>query len=611
MTRVTLNVSVPECPDGVTVFVTGDCSELGSWSPQAAEPMTLVTTSSASGEVWSTTVEVSVPRFEYRFFTACFLQSFSSPSAGNCGCIVAVQDWESAKQPRTVELGDGADVVNCDVDVYGVQNGRRSVSWGWLTGQSEMCLKVHSQAVSLSDDGCCSHAYYRLKCEPIDMRPADNTVTLCSKHHRFGPVYVGKFTSKDSKALSPQLVDGLSFDGTNEHIIVKIQTCAVEMVAFKFLLYCDSDDENCDKVKEIGVGFYQMGSTSKPEVANIPVIGAERQIVGTLKVDTVVVNSIENPPKDLDFSPQHWYKPQQSLNVGHRGLGKSREKGAASARVPENTVLSFSEAAKSGADMVELDVMLTSDNLPVVFHDFMASVKVTSVDGKKSRSLKVPVSDLSADELKMLNVTRLQDSAASTVTKNEEERPFPTLRRCFEVVDPGLKFNIEVKYCMHLLATGEYEEGVQHFQERNSYVDVILCDIFKHAGDREILLSCFDPDVCTMMRLKQTRYPVAFLSQGETQKYEPFLDPRAGTLPMAVNFANVEALTGIVLHTEGLLKDIRLIDLAHSYGLSVFCWGEENNNVDTIKLLRRHMLDGIIYDRLDEFMRAIDVDQSQ
>jgi len=138
---------------------------------------------------------------------------------------------------------------------------------------------------------------------------------------------------------------------------------------------------------------------------------------------------------------------------------------------------------------------------------------------------------------------------------------------------------------------------------------VILCDVFQHAGDREILFSCFDPDVCTMLRAKQTRYPVAFVSQGDTVQYESYQDWRAATLQMAVSFANVESLTGVVLHTEGLLKNIQLIDLAHSRGLSVFCWGEENNDVDTIKLLRRHMLDGIIYDRVDEFMHAVKMDQ--
>ncbi len=46
--------------------------------------------------------------------------------------------------------------------------------------------------------------------------------------------------------------------------------------------------------------------------------------------------------------------------VAHRG---------ASARFPENTLVAFAAAVKSGADMIELDVRLTADGVPVVIHD--------------------------------------------------------------------------------------------------------------------------------------------------------------------------------------------------------------------------------------------------
>jgi glycerophosphoryl diester phosphodiesterase len=48
------------------------------------------------------------------------------------------------------------------------------------------------------------------------------------------------------------------------------------------------------------------------------------------------------------------------LILGHRG---------AAAVAPENTLASFRAAWRAGADGVELDVHLTSDGVPVVFHD--------------------------------------------------------------------------------------------------------------------------------------------------------------------------------------------------------------------------------------------------
>lgn len=56
--------------------------------------------------------------------------------------------------------------------------------------------------------------------------------------------------------------------------------------------------------------------------------------------------------------------------VAHRG---------ASARVPENTVAAFEAAVGDGADVVELDVRLTADGIPVVLHD--PDVSATT-DGK-------------------------------------------------------------------------------------------------------------------------------------------------------------------------------------------------------------------------------------
>lgn len=91
--------------------------------------------------------------------------------------------------------------------------------------------------------------------------------------------------------------------------------------------------------------------------------------------------------------------------------------------------------------------------------------------------------------------------------------------------------------------------------DRNLYVDCILDVVMKKAGQRRIVFSCFDPDICTMLRYKQNIYPVMFLTLGVTERYTPYLDPRCNTTESAVCSARAMELLGIVAHTEDLLRD--------------------------------------------------------
>ena len=50
----------------------------------------------------------------------------------------------------------------------------------------------------------------------------------------------------------------------------------------------------------------------------------------------------------------------QPANIAHRG---------ASGTAPENTIRAFEQAAQDGADMIELDVWATADDVLIVFHD--------------------------------------------------------------------------------------------------------------------------------------------------------------------------------------------------------------------------------------------------
>ncbi len=58
------------------------------------------------------------------------------------------------------------------------------------------------------------------------------------------------------------------------------------------------------------------------------------------------------------------------LSIGHRGMGKTFDGTLAETIFIENTIESFDEAFKNGAEMVEFDIVLTKDKIPIVYHDF-------------------------------------------------------------------------------------------------------------------------------------------------------------------------------------------------------------------------------------------------
>lgn len=91
--------------------------------------------------------------------------------------------------------------------------------------------------------------------------------------------------------------------------------------------------------------------------------------------------------------------------------------------------------------------------------------------------------------------------------------------------------------------------------DKNLYIDCILEVVFSKGLGRRIVFSCFDPDICTMLRFKQNIYPVMFLTLGVTSRYPEYFDPRCNSIEKAVCNCRAMELLGIVAHTEDLLRD--------------------------------------------------------
>lgn len=89
-----------------------------------------------------------------------------------------------------------------------------------------------------------------------------------------------------------------------------------------------------------------------------------------------------NPRPDL--TPLDRSQRTRTLGIAHRG---------ASAYAPENSMDAFAKAAEMGADMIEVDVRLTRDGVPVVIHDEAM---------RRTYNINRMVADLSLDDLRRM-----------------------------------------------------------------------------------------------------------------------------------------------------------------------------------------------------------------
>lgn len=109
--------------------------------------------------------------------------------------------------------------------------------------------------------------------------------------------------------------------------------------------------------------------------------------------------------------------------IGHRG---------ASARAPENTLAGIRRAAADGARMVEVDVKLTAEGRPILFHD--ARLERTT-DGVG------PVASTTLEVVGALDAGSWFDPAFAG-------EPVPTLEEGLEaILDLGIGVNLEIKGC--------------------------------------------------------------------------------------------------------------------------------------------------------------------
>ncbi|KAI1279211.1 Glycerophosphoryl diester phosphodiesterase family-domain-containing protein [Xylaria sp. FL0933] len=319
--------------------------------------------------------------------------------------------------------------------------------------------------------------------------------------------------------------------------------------------------------------------------------------------------------------------------IGHRGLGQNVV-GREYLQIGENTVESFLAAANSGASFVE-DVQMTRDLEPIIYHNFSLSETGTDVpineitidqyryasgaqasqpvldddsedDGGDTRDVRARPRSLSVGCSPDPGSSRVRDRLKHTVDFKSKgmksntrghviQQPLATLKDLFRKLPKTVGFNIEIKYPRfhETVAANVAPIG----PELNLCVDTILEHVRLYGGDRPIILSSFTPEICILLSLKQKAYPVMFITNAGKL---PMIDveKRAASMQIAVKFAKLWNLAGIVFASEPLVLCPRLIPHVKSLGLVCASYGTQNSVPDYVKAQVQAGIDVLIVDRV-------------
>ncbi|CAM8995431.1 unnamed protein product [Rhodiola kirilowii] len=321
-------------------------------------------------------------------------------------------------------------------------------------------------------------------------------------------------------------------------------------------------------------------------VSQVPNLDQVAEVPSAIRQGFAIGNQIPRTPK--------------FLVIGHRGNGmnKLQSSDPRMSAIKENSILSFNAASKFPVDFIEFDVQVTMDGVPVIFHDdFIMTRHNGDVIEKR-------MTDLSLVEFLQYGPQRDCDrSGKSLLRKTKDGKMMEwnvdaddalcTLQETFQQVQPGLGFNIELKFDDYIT----YQQ--QHIA---CTLSTIIQVVFEYAQDRPIIFSTFHPDAARLVRQMQDTYPVYFLTNGGSEIYE---DVRRNSLEEALKLCLECGLQGIVSEAKAVFRNPMLVKTIKECSLSLLTYGSLNNVVEAVYMQHLMGVEGVIVDFVEEICEAV------
>jgi glycerophosphoryl diester phosphodiesterase len=269
---------------------------------------------------------------------------------------------------------------------------------------------------------------------------------------------------------------------------------------------------------------------------------------------------------------------QQKWVIAHRG---------ASGYLPENTLPAFAMAHGLGCDWLELDVILSQDDQPIVLHDAYLD-RLTDVNqrfpGRQRKDNLSYALDFSLEELAHLRVSERCDQQKNPAfpgrfPQGHSRFAIPTLEEVVQLIQ-GLNHSTGKKVGLLI----EIKSPRWHQQQGRDLSQKVL-EVLEHLSVNDnncpIILESFDaPEVKRLRYELKTKFPLLQLleknswQENEETDYE-FLLTKSGLQTLSEHVQGIAVWTGHVLegrYLSGMPKLSSLVKDAHELGLKVYAY---------------------------------------
>lgn len=233
------------------------------------------------------------------------------------------------------------------------------------------------------------------------------------------------------------------------------------------------------------------------------------------------------------------------LVASHRG---------ASAYAPEHTLFAYDLAIEQDTDLLECDVILTKDEVPVCIHD--ETIDRTVAGGKTGR-----VDSYTLAELREFDFGSWFNTTNPTLAKPEyvgaKIVPFEEQLDCYLRHNPKLRFYPETKDS----AGGRAEQILQEMLTRKGLIDT--GDPMNRVQTATIVLQSFDPGSLERMRSLNSTIPTGFLYAAPSD---------ANILQYQLTGDGPDYIDFFIPNSAAILADPTVVQRYHAAGHDVHSW---------------------------------------